>query len=204
MAIETEKTKKPQPFSEYIKNTADQKSRIPFDRVLALVKHKRQALDVGAGGLRASRVLAKHFAHVTAIDSAPAARINAGKVLKKEKDLSNIRFRAESMDMFYFKPNTYDLIVAEYSLPFAGQHLDDVMQRMLASLKPGGVFAGDLFGNRHDWSKDESKAFRTRAEAEAYFTGFELKEFKEVTPESPGVKPDATHRHLFHIIAVKK
>lgn len=98
-----------------------------------------------------------------------------------------------------------DLLNSSFALPFC--HPDDfpaVWERIVASLRPGGRFAGQLFGERDGWSGNDDMTFQTRAEAEALFAGFELERFDEYEEDGHTALGAPKHWHLFHVVARKR
>ena len=75
--------------------------------------------------------------------------------------------------------------------------------KLAASLKPGGRFAGQLFGERDGWRGEKAITFLARDAALRLFAGFELELFEE--EESDGATPygKPKHWHLFHVVARK-
>jgi SAM-dependent methyltransferase len=97
-----------------------------------------------------------------------------------------------------------DLVNASWSLPFCRPELFDVVwARTVDSLRPDGRFAGQLFGDRDEWSTETDMTFHTRARAEALFGEFELERFDEEDEDGETVLKKPKHWHVFHVIARK-
>jgi tellurite methyltransferase len=95
-----------------------------------------------------------------------------------------------------------DLIHASYSLPYCRpEAFPDVWRGLLAALRPGGRFAGQLFGDRDTWAgtKDDM-TFLELEEARGLFDGLELESFVE-TEEDGEAWGEMKHWHVFHAIA---
>jgi SAM-dependent methyltransferase len=95
-----------------------------------------------------------------------------------------------------------DLVYASYSLPFCRRSVfprlwDDIR----AAIRPGGRFAGQLFGDRDTWAATEPEMnFFTIDDARALFDGMELESFVEEELEDEGWD-EMKHWHVFHAIA---
>jgi tellurite methyltransferase len=95
------------------------------------------------------------------------------------------------------------LITAQFSLPFNGKEGFDVLwNKIVASLKPRGVFTVQLFGINDDWNVDGSKlVFHSRKEVEELLTGLEVLKLEEVDKDGKLSNRNPKHWHVFHIIA---
>ena len=97
-----------------------------------------------------------------------------------------------------------DLVNASYSLPFCRPELfEGVWERLVASLRPGGRFCGQLFGDRDEWAPADDITFLTRDAAEALLQPFEFERFDEVEEDSTTALGDPKHWHLFHVVVRK-
>lgn len=106
---------------------------------------------------------------------------------------------------FAFPTAHYDLVNAQYALPFIKPDLfAQVFQHMLDSLKVGGVFAGQLFGERDTWATTETMTFHTRSEVEELFRPLDVLVFEEEETDGPTALGAMKHWHVFHVIARKK
>jgi membrane dipeptidase len=97
-----------------------------------------------------------------------------------------------------------ELVNASFSLPFCPpEHFDEVWQRIVDSLRPGGRFAGQLFGNRDEWS-GSGITVHTRARVGELLAPFEVERLDEVDEEGSTILGKRKHWHLFHIVARKR
>ncbi len=97
-----------------------------------------------------------------------------------------------------------DLVNASFSLPLCPPaRFPGVWARICRSLKPGGRFSGQLFGERDEWRGESDITFHSRAAIDRLLAGFavELLEEEESAGPTPYGKPK--HWHLFHIVARK-
>lgn len=106
-----------------------------------------------------------------------------------------------------------DLVNASFSLPFCPpERFAVVWQRIVSSLRPGGRFCGQLFGDRDEWASRSSSSrdawltpssmtFHTRAEVDELLRDFEVEQLVEVEEDGTTAVGDAKHWHLFHVVA---
>ncbi len=104
---------------------------------------------------------------------------------------------------FEFPENSYDLVNAEFTLPFINrEHFTSVFAKLLHSVRDGGIFTGQLFGVNDSWNvENRGMSFHTRAEVEELFRDFELLQLEE--EDHPGTTKlgEPKHWHIFHIVA---
>jgi trans-aconitate methyltransferase len=164
------------------------------------VRHRGQALDVGAGALQETRwLLAEGFA-VTAIDNDPQFVDEAQRILSP-----HFQAVVTAFDQFSWPLQAYDLVVAMFALPFnPPATFDEMFQKLLGSLKSGGVFAGQFFGPRDEWNTENSPmSFHNQPEIEKLLSGLEVLLFKEEEKDGPTATGPKKHWHIFHVIARK-
>jgi 2-polyprenyl-3-methyl-5-hydroxy-6-metoxy-1,4-benzoquinol methylase len=119
-------------WKSYVEQTKEKPPRPLLVEALQYVKIKNNALDVGSGSLNDSRFLIREgFAFVNAIDQAPVAQ-EISTSLPKDK-FRYIISKIEDIELF---PETYDLITAQFSLPFISPDSFEVtFAKLLSSLK---------------------------------------------------------------------
>lgn len=97
------------------------------------------------------------------------------------------------------------LINASFALPFCPPaHFPALWSRIDAALESGGRFAGQIFGDRDDWSILEDRTHLTRAETLALFDQYILEHFEEEDRPSSHAGEHHKHWHVFHIVARKR
>jgi tellurite methyltransferase len=161
----------------------------------------RFAVDLGAGDGRDTIELLRRGWSVLAIDSEPAAieRLRARPDLPPGATLETRVARFEETDW----PKA-DLVNSSFALPLAAPaDFPALWQKLRRSLKPGGRFAGQLFGERDSWRGAKAITFLTRAEALRLFDGFAVELFEEEETDSVTPRGKAKHWHLFHVVARK-
>jgi tellurite methyltransferase len=188
-------------WTTYFKKHALRKPREQLVQALAFCKTKERALDLGAGTLIESKhLLDAGFNSVTAIDSSALCKEFA-EMLPKE----NFELIISSFQDFTFMPQTYDLINAQYALPFHGKKdFDSFIEKIIASLKPGGILVGQFFGIRDGWNTDDSVlAFQTKEEVLELLKNLEMVECIEEEKEGKTASGNEKYWHVFHVIARK-
>lgn len=187
-------------WAEYYKVTKAKPPRPLLISALKYVVDGKKALDIGGGALRDTKYLLDQGFDVTVIDKSP--------LMKKEADeMKNERLNAHtvSYEDFDFPVAEYDIAVAMYSLPFCEPaHFDTVIKRIKDSLKIGGVFCGQLFGDRDEWSSNAKMTFHTIDQAKKVLEGLEIVFFQEEEKNDKTSLGEMKHWHVFHFIAVKR
>ena len=155
------------------------------------------ALDLGAGALNDTRYLLKQGYEVDVVDSNPS-------ILELGKGLKKVHLFVSTFDTFDFPVAKYDLVNAEYSLPFNPPETFDFMfARLITSLKPGGVFVGQFFGVEDSWSNNKKMTFHTKGQVEALFKEFTISHFEETKKEGKTAMGQEKFWHYFDVIAAR-
>jgi hypothetical protein len=170
-------------------------------KALPFVAARGAALDLGAGGLKDTRfLLAEGFERVVAVDGEPTVR-GLGADLPSER----VEIVVAAFDAFAFPETSFDLVTSQYALPFnPPQTLPAVMDGIIASLRPRGIFCGQLFGLQDEWNVPGTDAsFVSEAEARGLCAGLELLVFEERIRDGRLANGVPKHWHVFDIIAKK-
>ncbi len=178
-------------WEDYNKKTKGE----PRPMLVAVIKRilidNPKALDLGCGAGNETRFLKQKGFTVVSVDANPGVRdFVPDAIISKFED-------------YEFPMQEFDLVVAMYSLPFcAPDKIDGVMMRSITSMKHGATFIGQFFGLEDSWSGDKNMNFKTRAEIEKYFVGFEL-EINEKKYSKETAMGEPHFWHVFHVIAKK-
>lgn len=158
-----------------------------------------EALDVGAGAGRDTAYLLGRGWHVTAVDATAAATKHL-RSLGDEHRLSVVHCAAED-----FEPATYDLVNAQFSLPFiAPGKFPDTVARLQAAVRSGGIMAATFFGTGDEWNVAGSEInFTTKAEVAAMFRDWQILDFEEIEEDGSTATGGAKHWDVIHVIAKK-
>ncbi|HEX9647295.1 MAG TPA: class I SAM-dependent methyltransferase [Alphaproteobacteria bacterium] len=164
---------------------------------------KLHALDLGCGsGRDAVELLARGWS-VLAIDAEPAA-IEALRARPEITASARSRLETRVARFEAARWPRVDLVNASFALPlvppaaFAG-----LWRRIVASLKPGGRFAGQLYGERDGWAGDPTITFFSRSQVEALLAGLEVEHLLEEEDDSVTPRGAPKHWHIFHVVARK-
>jgi len=156
------------------------------------------ALDLGCGAGNDARYLVHAGYRVTAVD----ANLAAVRALQATSGTQLTAIQA-TFDEFAFDPDGYDLVNAQYALPFnPPPTFPGMFRRLVSALRPGGMFTGQLFGTRDAWNAPGSgMTFHTRDDAVSLFQDLELVAFREFDGPVTLANGQAHHGHAFDIIA---
>lgn len=189
-------------WKSFSQATKDQPPRPLLVLAMGYVNEREQALDLGAGALNDSRYLLEQgFSHVTAVDQ-ELVSTEIAKTISQDQ----FSYIASSFDEFSFPRESYDLINAQYALPFNGtETFTHMFNKLKASLKPGGVFVGQLFGKNDTWNKgDKQMTFHDIDEVEDLLADMEVIQLEEREFTGTTVSGEQKHWHVYNIIARKR
>lgn len=188
-------------WETYYKHHATRAPREFLVKAVSFSKSKEIALDLGAGTLIESKfLLDSGFKKVVVVDKSPEIKKFAEAINDERLEVLINPFQDLVLEQ-----EKYDLITAQYALPFYGQKgFEDFITRLISSLKPEGVFTGQFFGNKDGWNTPgTSLAFQTAEEARTLLKGLKIEEFVEEDKDGMTAAGEAKHWHVFHFIAVK-
>jgi SAM-dependent methyltransferase len=189
-------------WAEYYAATADRPPRRTLLEALARFEPSdtpRFAVDLGCGDGRDIVELLRRGWSVLAIDSEPAAieRLQSRPDLPEVARLTCLCQRFEDATW----PEA-DLINASFSLPLCPPaRFPGLWRRIVASLKPGGRFSGQLYGDRDGWAARSGMTHMNRAGAEHLLEGLNVELFDEEETDSVTPRGKPKHWHIFHIVA---
>ena len=171
------------------------------------------AADVGCGEGRDAVELLRRGWHILAVDNEPEA---LRRVAARAGAVEPTRLRTLLATYETLRLEPVDLVNASYSIPHCSQGVFDPMwDRLTASIRPGGRFAGQLFGTRDDWDGQgaapgagwrNGRQLHTREEVESLLTraGLAAERLQEVEEDGSTALGRPKHWHLFHIVARKR
>jgi SAM-dependent methyltransferase len=188
------------PWSTYHERTKEAPPSKSLVEAIALVSEKDAALDVGAGALKDSKYLLQEgFDMVVALDSEPHTKEAAESI--GDNRLGVI---ISSFEAFDFPTEEFDLVNAQYSLPFTPpESFDEIFEKMKGSLKEKGIFVGQLFGKNDDWKDRPNMTFHSLEEVIELLSGMKIIKLQEEEREGRTAAGDTKHWHVFDITARK-
>ena len=191
-----------QGFGDYYDATAQ---RPPRKTLLAAIERFAApgiAVDLGCGDGRDAVELLRRGWRVVAIDAEAEAiaRLLARPDLPADAALETHVARFETA-----RWPVCDLVNASFALPLCPpEDFPAVWQGIVDSLRPGGRFAGQLYGERDDWAGNAGIAHHTRAAAEQLLAAFDTELFEEEESDTVTPRGKPKHWHIFHIVARRR
>lgn len=159
----------------------------------------KEAIDVGFGAGNETRALLRRGWTVTAIDAEAAA---AEILRERVGDDPDLRIVTASFAEATYPPASF--VHAGFSLPFGDPgHFDEVWTRITAALRPGGVFCGQLFGDRDEWADRADMTVHPRAAVDALVDALAVVQLEEVEGEMETATGAAKYWHYYDVIARK-
>jgi len=160
------------------------------------------AVDLGCGGGRDTVEMLRRGWDVLGID-AQASAIETLLARPELVEFGNVpqteicRFEAAQW-------SAADLVNSSFALPLCPKAEFMVLwARIHESLRPGGRFCGQLYGDRDQWAHDPTISHFTRREVDALLKRYEVEMFREEETDSTTPRGTAKHWHIYHIVARK-
>lgn len=192
-------------WSEYYRVTANRPPRELLVRALRLLPpatgNGRAAIDIGCGaGVECLELLRQGWS-VLAIDRSAAAIAHLKRVAPR-RYARRLKTRIARAERVALPP--VDFIWAGASLPFLGaREFRRLWRHIVAALKPGGFFAGDLFGRRHSWSGARGMNFHGAREIRALCRPLKVELLVTEEGRCLTAVSGFVHWHAFGIVAKK-
>jgi SAM-dependent methyltransferase len=167
-----------------------------LDRFEAEGRAPGVAVDLGAGTGRDTAELLRRGWSVVAIDAHPDA---IARLAALDGDVRAVQARFDEAEW----PDV-DLVNSSFSLPFADPAaFARTWEHVVASLRPGGRFCGQLYGDHDEWASRApgDMTFQTRAGVEQLLEGFEVERLDEFDEDGQTAVGEPKHWHLFHVVA---
>jgi SAM-dependent methyltransferase len=163
---------------------------------------ERLAVDLGCGEGRDTLELLARGWRVVAVDAHPEA---FERLVRRVPPDQRERLTTIEGTFAASRWPEADLVNASFALPFCEpRDWEDVWARVVGSVRPGGRFAGQLFGDRDGWAALPDRSHHARERLDGMFKGFVLESLREED------RPDTTHDgrdkhwHVFHIVARRR
>lgn len=168
---------------------------------LHYTKKRGSCLDLGSGALYdAKYLLTEGFQKIVSIDQSTTW-------LRRAKQLTsdNFQFQNIAVQDYRFPKRQFDFVSAQFILPFLGpKQFPLTWNSIRLSLKKGGVFSGQLFGNRDGWNtKDTQMIFFSKRGLKKLFEGYEVLQCYELEQDGTEAIGNKQHWHVFNFILKK-
>ncbi|GAB2532501.1 class I SAM-dependent methyltransferase [Brachybacterium huguangmaarense] len=157
----------------------------------------RVVLEIGAGGGADALEFARHGWNVFAFDLDDTL---ASRLVENERMPGTVFFRHGDVREVVEFPAA-DAVYAAYSLPMLGDDLPVVWERLRAAIRPGGVIAVDLFGDRDTWVDREDIATLSDGRIDEMFEGFDILRRDVRDEDGRTFSGDRKHWHVHSIVA---
>ncbi|HRH22150.1 MAG TPA: class I SAM-dependent methyltransferase [bacterium] len=184
-------------WQSYYDDTKDRQPAKILVEAVSFVANKNRALDLGAGALTDSKYLLSLGFEVVAVDQ---------EKFSDQIDDDKFSFMQSSYQNYEFPEDSFDLINAQFSLPFNGKDGFEILwQKIILALKQDGLFVGQFFGLNDEWNTAESKLiFHSKEQVEVMLSGLEILKLVEIERDGKLASGEPKHWHLFNIIVRKK
>ena len=161
-----------------------------------------RAVDLGCGNGRDTIEILRRGWSVLAID----AQASAIETLKKRPELDELKTTLVTK-VSRFENAVWsgaDLVNSSFALPLCRKtDFLDIWQRIYDSLRSGGRFSGQLFGDRDGWAGNPTNTHFTLAEVQGLIEHYDIEEFWEEETDSVTPRGTPKHWHIYHIVARK-
>jgi tellurite methyltransferase len=187
-------------WGDYYINTQQHPPSPLLVEALAYVTKREKAIDVGGGALKDTRYLLSQGFETTVIDKSPQL-----EEMVKGIENNRLHVHVTRFSKYDFPANTFDIASAMYALPFnLPPEFDTVFANIQKSLVTGGIFVGNMFGNRDAWHERPTMTFHSKAQAQALLADMDVILFQEKEFDGSTADKLPKHWHVFNFIARKK
>lgn len=185
-------------WSRYLAATADKPVHPIFDSLEPFLPETGTAIDLGCGGGRGTIWLLERGMHVVAVDALEEALAYLRRALPPGSDVELVCSNFQELEL-----DTYDVVVACFTLFFLPpDEFAKFWPRVVASIRPGGLFAGQFLGVNDSWN-DRDFTLHERSDVEALLTDFKVLMLNEEDNDGQTALGESKHWHVFHVIARK-
>lgn len=188
-------------WSDYYQAVEGRPPRETLLMALAKFEVPQFAIDLGCGDGRDTVELLKRGWRVLGIDG--EAEVIARLQSRPNIDLNRLETRVMRFENLVLP--TVDLVNASFCLPFCPpEHFSELWNKIVAALRVGGRFCGQLFGDRDSWATYPNMSHHTRSQVEELLQPFTVEVLQE--EEHPGTTAlgEQKYWHIFHIVACKE
>jgi len=182
---------------DFLKATQNSKPSFSLLRALKEIDFQEKALVIGCGAFSDSIFLVKKGFTVDAVDKS----VN---VINYYTPMKGLKFHNIPIENFKLNLNEYDIVNAQYSLPFVSPEIfKNLLKTVLKSIKPGGIYVGQFFGVNDEWSLNKKMTFLTSNEVRSFFEAFEIIKIEETSHIGKTAVGNKKFWHVIEVIAKK-
>jgi tellurite methyltransferase len=158
---------------------------------------KGVCLDIGSGAGNDIHFLLENGWKVLAFDP----EVESQRIIQERfPNQSNLQFSRASFKEILWE--MVDLINCSYVLPFCEkEYFDTLMQNIITHVKPGGRFAGNFFGPRHEWNHLN---LVSKEKTLSYFSSFEIEFINEIAEDKISALGEEIFFHNIDVVGKKK
>ena len=172
------------------------------DAVRGPAAEPRLAVDLGCGAGRDTRELLSRGWRVLAVDR-EAAAIEAVTAATPEGDRPRLEVLVADLATLELPP--CDLVLASVSLQYlTATEYAAVFERITAALRPGGRFAGLLYGDRDEAASDPAYTCSSPDAIRGHLAAFEIESWFEREEDGKMALGDPHHIHLIKVVARRR
>jgi tellurite methyltransferase len=161
-----------------------------------------RAVDLACGEGRDTLELLKRGWHVLAIEPIPEGLASLREQTPEDQ---LARLTTQQADFAAARwASGIDLLNCSFSLPFCpADQFDELWSRIETSIRPGGRFTGQLFGDRDSWGRCGRTIAHSRTRLNHLLEAFTLEELREDEKDDHDAQTPK-HWHVFHIVAKRR
>lgn len=183
-------------WAPYVAFTSGDPPRPLHQVALACFTEPGTAVDLGCGAGNETLDLLDRGWQVHAVDSSAAALAEVSR-----RAGSRRRLTLERSDLWDARPPVADLVFAGFSLFFAPpERFAETWTVVTRSVRPGGLFAGQLLGVRDDWARQPEISAQDDAEVQALLDGWSVERLDEVEYDGRAMS-GPKHWHHYDVLA---
>ncbi len=158
----------------------------------------KMAIDLGCGSGADTSILLKEGWKVLAVDK----EVDALKKLFHQEKLNLQILHANFEEDLNLPLST--LVNASFALPFCQpKAFINLWNRIVATIRTGGRFAGHFFGQQDSWASNSHMTFIEMAQLKKMLSGFNIEYLEETNKEGKTLSGSIKHWHVFHVVAAK-
>ena len=188
-------------WSRYFAITVDKPAHPLFDLLDEYLPEEpgARAIDLGCGPGRGTLRLLARGLTVTAVDLEAEALQMVRERVPDEAPLTLVEGSLDEVPL-----DRYEVAVGCFSVFFLPpERFDAFWPRLVESIEPGGIWAGEFLGVHDDWAARGYTVHR-RADVDALLRDFEVIHLAEEEFDGATATGTPKHWHLFHTIARRR